>query len=59
MSADTIALVISIVGSSSAAVWLIRSKMSDVELTLTKLVEKHGALETRVSALETPRRRRR
>ena len=68
MSQETIALILSIVGSSGAAVWAIRSKMSDVETKLEKLVtefalkyeqltRKDDKLEERIVRLESRRRK--
>jgi hypothetical protein len=60
MSQETIALILSIVGSSGAAVWALRSKMSSLELALTKHIGEESAerkaLETRVVKLEKRRR---
>jgi hypothetical protein len=70
MSQETIALIVAIVGSSTAAVWAIRSKMSEVESKIEKLMTEFALkyelltrtddkLEQRVVKLETTSARRR
>lgn len=60
MGIEIVALIITVVGSTTAAVWKICSKLSDIEKALlTHTIEesaKHQALEGRVIKLERRRK---
>ncbi len=58
MSPEVFALILTIIGCTASATWILRSKLSDIETSIDKQSDRLDVVEGRVVFLEAARKRR-